>query len=78
MLMIEITRLVLGLLIALFHKPLADFITDQDQQLVAMFRRRGVTLPNTMRRETAHTLFFCMGILVAMVEIGRLWMLIYR
>ncbi len=78
MVMIEISRLMLGLLIAFFHKPLADFIGDQDRQLVSLFRRRGVEVPDTMQRETAHNLFFAMGIVVAMVELARIWMLTHR
>lgn len=70
---IEVTRLALGLLIALLHKPLADFITEQDAQLVAMFRRRGVSVPDTLRRDTARNLYFAMGILVAVVELARIW-----
>ena len=70
---IEVTRLALGLLIALFHKPLADYITKQDAQLVSLFRSRGVNVPDTMRQTTARNLYFAMGILVAMVELARIW-----
>ena len=75
--LIEVTRLALGLLIAIFHKPLADFITEQDAQLVALFRRRGVSVPDTMRRDTARNLYFAMGIIVAMVELARMWSIIH-
>ncbi len=75
--MLEITRLVLGLLIALVHKPLADFITEQDAQLVALFRQRGVTLPASLGRDTSRNLFFAMGILVAAIQLVRLYLLIH-
>jgi predicted type IV restriction endonuclease len=78
MVFIEVTRLALGLLIALFHKPLADFIVEQDSQLVAMFRRRGVSMPDTLRRDTARNLYFAMGIIVAMVELARIWTIIHH
>ncbi len=78
MVMLEVTRLVLGLLIAFFHKPLADFIGEQDAQLVALFRRRGVTVPDTLKEETCRNLFFSMGILVACVELVRIYMLIHH
>lgn len=74
--LLEMTRLAMGLAIALFHRQLADFFTEQDRALVVLFRRRGVSIPDAMRRDTAHTLYFCMGILVAMVEIVRIWMLL--
>jgi len=75
--MLEVTRLAMGLLIAFFHKPLADYITKQDAQLVAMFRQRGVNVSDTMRRETARTLYFAMGILVAAVELARIYTIIH-
>jgi hypothetical protein len=75
--MLEVTRLALGLLIAFFHKPLADYITKQDAQLVAMFRQRGVNVPDTMRGETARNLYFAMGILVAAVELARIYQIIH-
>jgi hypothetical protein len=75
--MLEVTRLVMGLLIALFHKPLADYITKQDAQLVAMFRQRGVNVPNTMNQDTARNLYFAMGILVAAVELARIYTIIH-
>ena len=78
MVWLEITRLVLGLLIAFFHQPLADFIGEQDAQLVALFRRRGVAVPDTLRREIAHNIFFIVGIAVAMVELVRIYNLIHR
>ncbi len=77
MIMVEVTRLVLGLLIALFHKPLADFITEQDTQLVALFRQRGISVPNPFRRETARNLYFFIGIAVAMIELARIYSMIH-
>ncbi len=75
--MLEVTRLAMGILIALFHKPLADYITKQDAQLVAMFRQRGVNVPSTMRQETARNLYFAMGIIVAAVELARIYQIIH-
>ncbi len=75
--MLEVTRLAMGILIAIFHKPLADYITRQDAQLVAMFRQRGVNLPDTMRQETARNLYFAMGIVVAAVELARIYAIIH-
>lgn len=74
---LEVSRLLVGILIAIFHQNIADFITERDMALVAMFRRRGVVLPSTIKRETAHTLYFSIGIFVAMYEILRIWLL-YR
>src|SRR6516225_1449267 len=42
---IEIARLALGLLIAAFHRPIADFILDRERSLVLTFRQRGMAVP---------------------------------
>ena len=73
--LLEIARLLLGLGIALFHKQLADFIFEQDRSLTALFRQRGVTLPLGPSREAAHTLYFARGITVAVISMGRIWLL---
>lgn len=75
--MTEVTRLALGLLIALFHKPLSDYIVEQDRALVALARNRGVTLPQAPPQETARNLYFGLGIFIAMYEIVRIWMLMH-
>ena len=38
---VEITRLLLGVLIAIFHRPLANLIMQQERALDSYFRRRG-------------------------------------
>ncbi len=73
----EISRLVLGLLIALFHRPLADFMLRQERVLVVMFRQRGVPYPATPTTETTRNVYFGIGIVLAMYEIVRMWMLLH-
>ncbi len=74
---VEITRLLLGLLIALFHRPIADFVLMQERALVIAFRQRGVPVPAAPTTETARTIYFMMGIMLAMFEIVRIWMLLH-
>ncbi len=70
---IEIARLVLGLLIAAFHKPIADFISDREHRLVVAFRQRGMPLPAALTSESARTLYFSIGIFIALVELLRIY-----
>jgi len=74
---VEITRLALGLLIALFHRPLADFMLHHERQLVILFRQRGVPYPATPTTETTRNVYFGIGIALAMYEIVRMWMLLH-
>ena len=73
----EISRLLLGLLIALFHRPFADFMLRQERVLVVMFRQRGVPYPATPTTETTRNFYFGIGIALAMYELVRIWMLLH-
>jgi len=72
----EITRLVIGLAIALFHRPIADFMLEQETSLVVLFRQRGLMVPSVPRRSTVHTLYFLTGIGIALFEVARIWLLV--
>ncbi len=70
----EFTRVLLGLAIALFHAQLADFLRRQDRALAAAFRERGVPLPDALPKQTARDLFFLFGVLVALFSLVRIWL----
>ncbi len=70
----EFTRLVLGLLIATFHRPIADYMLEQERSLVVLFRERGVALPAVPSTQTVRTLYFYIGIFLALLEIFRIWL----
>jgi len=70
---VEITRLVLGVLIAVFHRPLASKIMQQERVLDGYFRRRGVYLPAPPSDTTAQNLYFIIGIFICLFEAGRIW-----
>ena len=74
---VEITRLFLGLLIALFHKPIADYILEHERSLVILFRQRGLAVPATPSTETVRTVYFFIGIFVALFEIARIWITVH-
>jgi hypothetical protein len=73
--LVEFTRLLLGLSIALFHRPIADFILERERALVVLLRQRGLPVPAAPTRETAHTLYFCIGIFIAAWELVRIYLL---
>jgi hypothetical protein len=73
----ELTRLVIGLAIAFFHRPIADFMLEQETSLVVLFRQRGLVVPSVPRRSTVHSLYFVTGIGIALFEVIRIWLLIH-
>ena len=66
-------RVLLGLTIALFHVRVADFLCEQDHQFAALLRQRGVPAPGGLPKNVAHTLFFLLGIGVALFGLGHIW-----
>ncbi|HEV3039205.1 MAG TPA: hypothetical protein VHA33_15615 [Candidatus Angelobacter sp.] len=71
---VEITRLVLGVLIAIFHRPLANTIMAQERVLDGYFRRRGISLPEPPSDAVAQNLYFGIGIFICLVEAGKIWL----
>jgi hypothetical protein len=70
---VEITRLLLGVMIAIFHRPLASMIMQHERALDGYFRSRGVQLPAPPSDATAQNLYFVIGIFIALIEAGRIW-----
>lgn len=75
MIYIEVARLLLGLLIAYFHKPIADFMMDRERSTVILFRQRGFPMPPAPSTEQARTLYFLIGIAVASIELVRMYLM---
>lgn len=73
--LLELVRLVLGLLIAALHKPIADFICERERSLVLGFRHRGMPLPAALSSEAGRTIYFGIGIFITLVEMLRLYQL---
>ena len=71
--LLELARLIMGLVLAAFHRPVADFIVQQDRLLTALVRRGGVNLPTGFSLETSRTVFFFLGILVALAQMARIY-----
>jgi hypothetical protein len=70
---VEVARLLLGVLIAVFHQPLASKIMQQERALDVYFRSRGVHLPAPLSDATAQNLYFIIGIFICLIEAGRIW-----
>jgi hypothetical protein len=69
---VDVARLLCGLLIVAFHRPLADYILFQEAQLVALFQSRGIRMP-IPTQATARNLYFGIGMFVSVLSLVRLW-----
>jgi hypothetical protein len=75
--LVEFAHVLLGLAIALFHAQLADFLRRQDRALAAVFRERGVSIPDALPKQAAHNLFFLFGIFIALFGLARIWLALH-
>lgn len=71
---VEVTRLLLGVLIAVFHRPLATKIMEQERALDMYFRRRGFRFPAPPSDAMAQNVYFLIGIFICLFEAGKIWM----
>ncbi len=70
---VEVTRLLLGVLIAMFHRPLATKNMEQERALDMYFRQRGFRFPAPPSDTTAQNLYFIIGIFICLFEAGKIW-----
>ncbi len=72
--LLEFTRLLLGLVIVYFHRPIADYVLEQERLLVGLFRQRGVPMPAAPTTESAHNIYFGIGMFVVLFEMLRIFL----
>ncbi len=75
--LMEFAKLSTGLLIALFHRQIAEFILHYERAVVVHFRQRGVMVPDVVTTRTAANIYFSLGIFVAGYELFRIWMMLH-
>ena len=63
----------LGVLIALFHRPIANKMMQQERAIDSYFRQRGISLPRPPSDATAQNLYFGIGIFICLLEAGKIW-----
>ena len=71
--LLEFARLAVGLFIAVFHCRIADFIFNYEEAFAATARQRGLPLPMPPKAETLRTIYFFIGVVVVLLELGRIW-----
>ncbi len=65
----------LGVGIALFHRPIADFMLQQERALAALFHARGLPRPPLPTENQSRNMYFALGVMLALIETGRLWLM---
>lgn len=71
---VEVSRLLLGVLIAVFHRPIAVHVMRHERAIDSYFRQRGIYFPAPPSDHTAQNLYFFIGIFICLAEAARIWM----
>jgi len=71
--LLEFTRLTIGLFIAVFHCRIADFIFQYEEAFATTAQQRGFPLPMPPKAETLRTIYFFIGVIVVLLELARIW-----
>ena len=71
---IELARLLLGVMIAVFHRPLAVRIMERERAIDDFFRSRGFCLPAPLSDAAAQNLYFSVGIFICLLQAARLFL----
>lgn len=74
---LEFVRLSLGLVLAYFHRPIADYVIEQERSLVLLARQRGLPLPAAPSTEFGRNIYFCLGIFVVLFEAARIYLALH-
>ncbi len=75
---LEFIRLLLGLTIAFFHRPIAAYVTEQERSLVVLFRQRGVPVPGLLGTELTRSIYFGLGIFVSLIQLARIYLALHQ
>ncbi len=73
--LLEVSRLLLGLTLLAFHRRIAEFMLAQERVLVVLFRQRGLRLPD-LDTKTAQTIYFGVGLFICILQLFRIWLLL--
>ena len=73
----EFSKLGVGILIALFHRQIAEFILFYERAFVVQCRQRGLPVPDVVTTQMACNVYFILGIFTATYQMFRIWTLIH-
>lgn len=70
----ELSRLLVGLVMVLFHRPIAGWILRCEESLVQTMAAKGWHLPSFPSEKTVHDVYFCLGVFIVCFSIGRIYL----
>ena len=69
----ELSRLLVGLVLLAFHRPVATWILRQEQTLAQTMAAKGWHLPSLPSEKVIHDVYFCIGVFICCFSMAQLW-----
>jgi len=70
---IELSRILLGVALVCFHRPIAQFMHAREQELTGFLRQRGMKVPAFSNINAITDAYFCLGVVAFLLAVARLW-----
>jgi hypothetical protein len=70
---IETSRIVFGVAMLCFHKPIAEFMHVREQELTAYLVQRGFQMPTFPSVSVTRDVYFCLGVVAVILSVAQLW-----
>jgi hypothetical protein len=75
MMLLELSKLAVGLVLLIFHRPFAEFAIAHDRAVMVLFAQRRLRLPQ-LSTATAYNIYFGAAVFICAVELVRIWMML--
>jgi len=69
----ELSRLLVGLLVVVFHRPIARVILRCEETLVQTMAAKGWHVPTFPSEKTVHDIYFCLGVFICCFSMARIY-----
>lgn len=71
---VEMARIVFGVALVCFHRPIAEFMHIREQELTTYLAQRGWRLPTFPSVGVTTNVYFCLSVAVFLLAVVRLWL----
>lgn len=72
----EVSRLVIGLALLAFHRPVASWILKREETVARMMAAKGWHLPSFPSEKTIHDVYFCMAVFICCFSMAQIWLVL--
>lgn len=70
---IELARVLLGVMMVCFHRPIAQFMHVREQELNSYLSQRGLNIPSFPSLSVITDVYFFLGIAVFLLSLAKFW-----